>query len=183
MKIAQKSPEESQNTNLDPKDMKKFRDQAHELLDACIDRLENAKDRPWKPVNDKARKKLMPAMPKEPKDTSEIIDSLKNDIMPYATGNTHPRFFGWVHGTGIPSCLLAEMVASTMNSNCGGRDHGAIYVERCVIEWCKEIFDFPYDASGLLTVGTSQATVIALTSARTKALGLEIRQKGIQHAP
>lgn len=134
-------------------------------------------------MDEPAREALTPPLPKTPKDTSEIIDTLVNDVMPYATGNTHPRFFGWVHGTGMASCLLAEMAASVMNSNCGGRNHGAIYVERCVLDWCKEIFDFPADASGLLTVGTSQATILALVAARARVLGLDVRQKGIENAP
>jgi glutamate/tyrosine decarboxylase-like PLP-dependent enzyme len=75
------------------------------------------------------------------------------------------------------------MVAATMNSNCGGRDHGAVYVEREVIEWCRRCFGFPEGASGLLVAGTSQATVIALAAARTKALGAQSRQDGIQGFP
>lgn len=183
MQTAKTKPENVTQTDLDPTDMNDFRTQAHKLLDDCIDRLENVRDRPWQPVDDSAREKLMPALPKTAKETSEIIDVLTQDVMPYATGNTHSRFFGWVHGTGMPSCLLAEMVASTMNSNCGGRDHGAIYVERCVIDWCKEIFGFSTDASGLITVGTSHATIIALVTARAKICGLEVREQGIQNMP
>lgn len=175
--------EDSSQSDLDPENWNDFREQAHRLLDACIDRLENAKDTPWQPVDEPARQALSPPLPKTPKDTSEIVDALVNDVMPYATGNTHPRFFGWVHGGGMASCLLAEMTASVMNSNCGGRNHGAIYVERCVLDWCKEIFNFPSDASGLLTVGTSQATVLALVAARSRVLGLDVRQKGIGNAP
>ena len=61
---------------------------------------------------------------------------------------------------------LAEMVATTMNANCGGRDHGAIYIERAVIDWARRQMGFPDTASGVLVTGTSQATVIALACAR-----------------
>jgi hypothetical protein len=30
---------------------------------------------------------------------------------------------GWVHGGGTPVGMLADMLASGMNMNCGGRDH------------------------------------------------------------
>lgn len=183
MPTVKTAPEKRAQTNLDPEDMNDFRRQAHKLLDECIDRLENVRNLPWLPVDDAAREKLMPALPKTPKPTSEIAHMLTHDVMPYATGNTHPRFFGWVHGTGMPDCLLADMVASTMNSNCGGRDHGATYVERCVMDWCKEIFGFPADASGLITVGTSHATIIALITARSKILGLETVEQGIRNLP
>jgi aromatic-L-amino-acid/L-tryptophan decarboxylase len=71
------------------------------------------------------------------------------------------------------------MLAATMNSNCGGRDHGAVYVERCVVEWCKQMFRFPSTASGLLVSGTSMGTLIALTVARNKMAGWDVRQEGL----
>ena len=93
-------------------------------------------------------------------------------------------FFGWVHGTGLACGLLAEMAAGrTMNSNCGGRDHGAVYVEREVIDWCRRTFGLPDGTSGVLVTGTSQATVIALAVARLRALGAASRRDGIHGAP
>jgi aromatic-L-amino-acid decarboxylase len=49
--------------------------------------------------------------------------------LPYATGNTQPRFFGWVHGTGTVEGALAELAAGFMNCNVGGREHGAVCVK------------------------------------------------------
>ena len=54
-------------------------------------------------------------------------------------GNTHPRFFGWVHGAGNPGGVLPELVGAALNANCGGRDHAAIYVEKQVLAWCRAI--------------------------------------------
>jgi glutamate/tyrosine decarboxylase-like PLP-dependent enzyme len=112
-----------------------------------------------------------------------LARELAERVLPFSTGNTHPRFFGWVHGTGLAAGLLADMTASTMNSNCGGRDHGAIHVERAVIDWARRIFGFPEGASGLLTSGTSQSTIIALAAARLHRLGREVRAKGLRDAP
>ncbi|GGA05573.1 hypothetical protein GCM10011498_01520 [Amylibacter cionae] len=103
--------------------------------------------------------------------------------MPYATGNTHPRFFGWVHGAGLPVSVGAELVAATMNSNCGGRDHGAIEVERAVLDWLLAVSGLPDSASAILTTGTSQATILALTAARNKQFGCDVRETGIQALP
>ena len=101
-------------------------------------------------------------------------------VLPYATGNTHPRFFGWVHGTGNAGGVISEMLAAAMNSNLGGRDHGAIYVERQVIEWCRRLFGFPETASGLVVSGTSMATFIALTAARYAKADYDVRHLGVQ---
>ena len=70
-----------------------------------------------------------------------------------------------------------------MNSNCGGRDHGAVYVERAVIDWCRCCFGFPSQASGLLVSGTSQATVTCLAAARLRSLATASRVGGIQGSP
>jgi len=168
---------------LDPADWEVFRRQAHRLLDHCVDHLAGARERPWQPVGESARARMALDDAALGSGIEPLVDALANDVMPFSTGNTHPRFFGWVHGTGLASGLLAEMVAATMNSNCGGRDHGAVYVEREVIDWCRRCFGFPQGASGVLVSGTSQATVIALAVARQHALGAATRRDGIAGAP
>jgi aromatic-L-amino-acid decarboxylase len=165
---------------LDPSDWPSFRTEAHRLLDACIDHLSEARDHPWSPLTEADRAALMLGQAKEGVGTEVLVDELTRNVLPFSTGNTHPRFFGWVHGSGLASGLLSEMIAATMNSNCGGRDHGAVYVEREVIEWSRRCFGFPAEASGILVSGTSQATVIALAAARLKALGTASRHHGIQ---
>jgi aromatic-L-amino-acid decarboxylase len=99
--------------------------------------------------------------------------------LPYGAGNTHPRFFGWVHGSGTPQNILAEIAASAINANAGGRDHGAIYVERQVIRWCRDLFGFPETASGLIVSGTSLATIVALKVARDARLSFASRKAGV----
>ncbi len=166
---------------LDPADWNAFRQQAHELLDACIDHLREARERPWEPLDEEAKQAVALGDAAEGVGLGQLARELAACVLPYGTGNTHPRFFGWVHGTGLAGGLLAEMVAATMNSNCGGRDHGAVYVEREVIRWSAECFGFPTTASGVLVAGTSQATVIALAVARQKKLGAASRKQGIAH--
>jgi aromatic-L-amino-acid decarboxylase len=95
-------------------------------------------------------------------------------------GNTHPRFWGWVIGTGSPSGMLAEMLAAGMNPNLGGGDHGAVYVEHQVIEWFKTLFGFPSGASGLLVSGGSMANLVGLTVARNIRAPYDVRREGLQ---
>jgi glutamate/tyrosine decarboxylase-like PLP-dependent enzyme len=176
-------PAEFEPSLLDPKDWDEFRRQAHELLDACISRMATARDHPWRPVDSKVAGKFRLDSSEPGIGYGDLVSILVQSVLPYGTGNTHPRFFGWVHGTGLAAGLLAEIVAATMNSNCGGRDHGAIYVEREVIRWCAEIFGFPANCSGVLVTGSSQATVIALAAARYRALGRRVRAEGLHDAP
>ena len=163
---------------LDPDDAAAFRATAHRLLDACLDRMEGARELPWTPPPDALPGPAADAPPRAGVSPDALADELLDGIMPYATGNTHPRFFGWVHGTGLASGLLAEMVASTMNANCGGRRHVGIDVERRVIDWCARLHGLPEGAGGLVTGGTSAATLLALQAARVRLLGPEVRRTG-----
>ena len=172
----------SDDSLLDPGDWDDFRSQAHRLLDVCIDHLAHVREHPWQPVGE-ARHRLALGEAAAGQGIDQLVDELISDVLPYATGNIHPKWFGWVHGTGLASGLLAEIVAATMNSNCGGRDHGAVYVEREVIDWCRRSFGFPKRSSGVLVTGTSQATVIALAAARTHVLGEKSRMQGLHGMP
>ena len=50
---------------------------------------------------------------------NEIYDDFKKNILPYYIGNIHPRFWGWVMGTGSAQSMLTEMLAAGMNCNVG----------------------------------------------------------------
>ncbi|HLI97761.1 MAG TPA: pyridoxal-dependent decarboxylase [Candidatus Baltobacteraceae bacterium] len=169
---------------LDPADWERFREIAHRALDDAVDYLENLRERPvWQAVPEQIKAQLREPMPQEGRALDEIYREFAQTIMPYVTGNIHPRFWGWVHGAGTPTGALADMLAAVMNSNVGGRDHGAVYVERQVIGWFRDLFGWPQSASGLLVIGTSAANLAAVLVARTSALGHDVRERGLdQHA-
>ncbi len=168
--------------SLDPTDWPAFRALAHKMLDAAIDKMEHTREGPvWRPVPDELKASLQSSLPVEGLGTAETQQRIEA-LLPYGVGNTHPRFFGWVHGSGTPGNLIAEIAAAAMNANLGGRDHGAMYVEKQVVQWCRELFDFPETASGLIVSGTSIATVIALKVARDRCLGFATRKQGLGDA-
>ncbi|MCT8160944.1 pyridoxal phosphate-dependent decarboxylase family protein [Pseudoruegeria sp. SHC-113] len=164
---------------LDPKDWQGFRAQAHRMLDAALDKMEAAGDGPvWTPMPDDRKAALQGPLPHEGQGAAAVVDHLQA-LMPYGVGNTHPRFWGWVHGAGSPGNILPEMAAAAINANLGGRDHGGIYVERAVVRWCAQSMGLPESASGLIVSGTSMATIIALKCARDQALGAQVRREGV----
>lgn len=168
--------------SLDPADWDAFRTAAHALLEDAIARMQGAREgRVWTPLPDDLKAAFDQPLPHAGRDETDVAVTL-SAILPYGVGNTHPRFFGWVHGSGTPLNLLAEIAAAAMNANTGGRDHGAIYIEKQVIRWCRELFGFPENASGLIVSGTSLATIIALKTARDARLAFASRQGGIDGA-
>ncbi|MCA1382990.1 aspartate aminotransferase family protein [Bradyrhizobium sp. BRP23] len=168
------------NTPLDPQDWSEFRALAHRMLDETIDGIANVRARPvWRPIPDDVRAAFRADVPREASDLAEVYREFSEHVAPYATGNVHPGFMGWVHGGGTAVGMLAEMLAAGLNANLGGRDHMPIEVERQIVEWMRRLFLFPESASGIFVTGTSMANLMAVLVARTTALGTLARQHGI----
>jgi aromatic-L-amino-acid/L-tryptophan decarboxylase len=167
-------------TALEPDDPDAFRVLAHRMLDDMLDDLAHRRDRPlWQPIPEAARAPYREASPRGPTPLAALREQFLATILPYATGNTHPGFMGWVHGGGTALGMVAEMLAAGLNANLGGRDHVPVEVERQVIRWAAEWFGFPLDSSGLLVTGSSMANLIAVLCARHKALGPSERNVGV----
>src|SRR5450755_138690 len=150
------------------------------MLDDMIDYAANIRERPvWTPIPDAVRERFHEKLPHQPCDLGEVYREFTDFIVPYAVGNAHPRFMGWVHGGGTAVGMLAEMLAAGLNANLGGRDQMPLEVERQVVRWMRELFGFPQTASGLFVTGSSMANLIGVLVARTKALGVGSRQSGL----
>jgi len=168
------------NTSLDPQDWNAFRALAHRMLDETIDSIANVRSRPvWQPIPDEVRAAIKSDVPREASDLGDVYREFAEHVAPYATGNVHPGFMGWVHGGGTAVGMIAEMLAAGLNANLGGRDHMPIEVERQIVDWMRRLFAFPENASGIFVTGTSMANLMAVLVARTTALGKPARQYGI----
>jgi glutamate/tyrosine decarboxylase-like PLP-dependent enzyme len=168
---------------LDPEDWAATRAQAHRMLDDILSYVENIRERPvWQPIPDAVRSRFREPLPQNSEPLEDIHREFMTAILPYATGNVHPGFMGWVHGGGTVPGLLAEMLAAGLNANLGGRDHIPIEVERQVAQWAREMFGFPDGASGLFVTGTSMANFLAILVARGRAAGLSVRATGLGEA-
>ncbi|MCI4677169.1 cytochrome D ubiquinol oxidase subunit I [Rhodoblastus acidophilus] len=166
-------------SRLDPADWEAFRAEAHGALDRMIDHISTVRDRPvWKVAPPEIRARFMSDLPGEGSSLAEALDIFETAIKPYATGNLHPTFMGWVHGAGTPVGMVAEMLAAGLNANCGGRDHIGVEVERQITRWMRQAFGFPEDAAGLFVTGTSIANFLALLIARYALLGDGLRRSG-----
>lgn len=170
------------NGSLDPKDWSEFRALAHRMLDEAIDGIANVRARPvWQPIPDEVRAAVRTDVPREATSLADVYREFSEHVAPYATGNVHPGFMGWVHGGGTAVGMVAEMLAAGLNANLGGRDHMPIEVERQIVEWMRGLFGFPQGASGIFVTGTSIANLMAVLVARTSALGALARQHGIDN--
>lgn len=169
--------------NLDPQDWTQLRAQGHRMLDDLLDHLQTLRDRPvWRSPPEAVRARHRTPLPADPTPLAAVHQDFLTDILPYASGNTHPGFMGWVQGAGTPVGVLADMLAAGLNPNCGGRDHMAIQIEREVAGWVRQMLGFPETATGILVTGASLANFIGVLVARQNALGPQVRRVGVAGA-
>ncbi len=166
--------------SLDPAEWSELRALGHMMLDGVFNELEGLRQEPvWRPMPDDVRGAWNATLPRAGLPLADVYREYQRLVAPYAVGNRHPRFFGWVHGGGTAVGVLAEMLAAGLNANCGGRDHAPIACERQVIRWAAEILGLPRDSTGLVVTGTSIANLIAVLVARSAAAGVAVRREGV----
>jgi glutamate/tyrosine decarboxylase-like PLP-dependent enzyme len=154
----------------------------YRVIDLIADYLDRLPDGPvFRPVpRDLAGRFLSMPAPVAGTDADGILDEFTDVVAPYPFGNGHPRFWGWVNSPPVAIGALAEALAAAMNPSCAGGNHAAIYVERQVLNWFKEILGFPRDSMGLLVSGGSMASLTALAVARHARAGYDVRREGLQ---
>jgi aromatic-L-amino-acid decarboxylase len=169
---------------LDPDDWDALRALGHRMVDDMLVYLETVRQRKvWQPIPDEVKAHLSQPLPVEPQGPEAAYQDFIDHVLPHPMGNIHPRFWGWVIGTGTPLGMLAEMLAAGMNPNLGGGNHVANYVEAQVLDWCKQMLGFPAGASGLLVSGGSMANLVGLTVARNTRAEFDLRREGLCAAP
>jgi aromatic-L-amino-acid decarboxylase len=172
-----------QEETLDPADWEEIRTLGRQMVDQMLDYLQNIGKKPvWTIPSAFAIGSLKQPLPQFPQDDSSVYEDFLRQVLPYNKNNIHPRFWSWVEGGGTPFGMLADMLASGMNANLGIGNHMPVYVEKQVIEWSKELFGFPDDASGILTSGGSIANITALIVARNH-FNKNIKSGGLHAAP
>jgi aromatic-L-amino-acid decarboxylase len=121
-------------------------------------------------------------LPEQGLPVEAVLDAVRERILPFAFGNSHPRFFAFINATADPLGSVADYLASAMNSNCWGGDHAAIHVEAAVMRWIAEILALPASSEGSLTSGGSMANFTALATARCAAWP-SVREDGLAGTP
>src|SRR5688500_8487632 len=101
---------------LDPSDWHSVREVGRRMVDDMIDWQQSLRnDVPWRPVPNEVKAGFEEPVPHAGIPIEQVYERFLRDILPYPTGNAHPRFWGWVMGNGTPTGMLADMLAAGMN--------------------------------------------------------------------
>ena len=169
---------------LDPSDWEAMRSLGHRMLDDALDHLAALRERPvWQHAPAQVKAHFSGPPPLQPQSADAVYEEYLRYVLPYQVGNNHPRFWGWVVGTGTVIGMYAELLAAATDAVSGAFSFvGNNYVELQVLDWCKSLLGYPATASGLLTSGCSASNLIGLAVARTAKAGFEVRREGLSAA-
>lgn len=165
--------------SLDPEDWDAMRALGVRMLDDAMTYMQTVGERPvWRRPDAAALDSYREPLPATGTSPERIYEEFQRHILPFLIGNAHPRFWGWVTGTGTPLGMLADMFASATNAHAAFGDQSATHVERQVIGWFTKLFGLPPSAGGLLVSSGSTANLTCLTAARD-AMVPELLQDGV----
>jgi aromatic-L-amino-acid/L-tryptophan decarboxylase len=180
---------EAASRDLGTGDLEEFGRTGHALVDAIADHLAALPERPvWQPLPDDLRGELLSLpLPDGPTGLGPLGATMANDVLPYAMGNGHPAFFGWVNSPPSLAGVLASLAAAAMNPSVVSGDHADVHLERTAVRWLAELVGYPHaPGAGLLTSGASAATIVCLAGARGRgvaATGRDVRRDGLAGGP
>jgi glutamate/tyrosine decarboxylase-like PLP-dependent enzyme len=166
-------------------DLDEFRRAGHALVDAVADHLAALPSGAvWQPLPDDLRAELLSLpLPSGPTDLGPLAATMVSDVLPYAMGNGHPAFFGWVNPPPSLAGVLASLAAAAMNPSVVSGDHADVHLERSAVRWLAELVGYPHaPGAGLLTSGASAATIVCLAGARGRA-ARDVRPAGLAGGP
>ncbi len=156
---------------LDPANWEDIRTLGYHIIDDMVDYLKNVGEgNVWKPIPEKVKGGFKSAIPQQPTPIAAVYDDFKQNVLPYHGGNIHPKYFSWVQGTGTATGALADLLAGVINSNATMGEQSSMYVDQQVINWCKQLMNYPKNASGILLSGGSIANITGLIVARNTVI-------------
>src|SRR5437899_8821521 len=89
--------------SLDPEDWDELRALGHRMVDDLLDYLRTVRERPvWRPIPPELRARFRVPVPRAPEGAERAYQDFREHVLPHPMGNIHPRFWGWVIGTGTP---------------------------------------------------------------------------------
>ena len=165
--------------SLDPENWDAMRALGHRMIDDLMSHLATVGDRPvWQKPNADALQAYAETMPLVGSNPDRVYEEYRRVVQPFEIGAGHPRFWGWVVGTGTPLGALADLLASGTNAHAAFGDQSATHIERQVIRWFTELFAMPSTAGGSLVSSGSMANLTGLIAARD-AIAPEVLADGV----
>ncbi|MGH9270982.1 MAG: pyridoxal-dependent decarboxylase [Ilumatobacteraceae bacterium] len=166
-----------------------FRTRGHELIDWIADYLATIETRRVSPdVKPGDVRALLPAHPPSaPEPWEAVIADLDRVIAPGLTHWQHPSFFAYFPGNGSYPSILGELLSAGLGVQGMSwvTSPACTELETLMLDWMVELLDLPATfrsesarGGGVIQGSASEATLVAILSARWRATGGAINHDG-----
>jgi aromatic-L-amino-acid decarboxylase len=165
-----------------------FRTHGRELVDWIADYLATLDERPVQP--DVKPGDVLARLPEHPPAAPETFDAVMTDvddiIVPAITHWQHPGFFAYFPSNTTPASILGELLCAGL----GVQGMSWVTSPACtelevrMLDWMAELLDLPprFESTGpgggVIQGSASEATLVAILSARWRATGGAINRDG-----
>jgi glutamate/tyrosine decarboxylase-like PLP-dependent enzyme len=162
-----------------------FRTIGHDLVDRIADFLGSLPQRPVAPDTTpraiRAKLGTDDGLPAAGADAASIVRDAAQLVFDNSTLNGHPRFFGYITSSASPIGALADLLAASVNPNCGawGLSPIATEIERRCIRWIAELLGYTSDCGGILVSGGNMANMVCLIAAIRAQADWDVRAEGV----
>jgi aromatic-L-amino-acid decarboxylase len=162
-----------------------FRRLGHRLVDDLADFLEGLPLRKVSPgLTPAAARDILGArpLPEDGADPEALLADATRLMTGHSVFNGHPRFMGYITSSAAPLGSLAELLAATVNPNCGswGLSPMATLIEAQTVAWIAELLGCPRDSGGLLVSGGNMANMVGFWAARAAETDWNLRTEGLR---
>ena len=162
-----------------------FRAIGHDLVDRIADFLATLPDKPVAPAltprEMHARLGTTDSVPERGEDPAAIAKHAAELVIGNSTFNGHPRFFGYITSSASPIGALADMLAASVNPNCGAWSLSPVAseIEKQSVQWIADLIGYPTTCGGLLVSGGNMANMVCLIAAIRAQAGWDVRTLGV----
>ncbi len=160
-----------------------FRRAGHRLIDDLADFLSSLPEKRVSPgaTPSELRARLgQGGLPERGGDPDALLAEATRLLVEHSVFNGHPRFMGYITSSAAPLGSLAELLAATVNPNCGswGLSPMATLIEEQTVAWIAELVGCPRGTGGLLVSGGNMANMVGFWAARAAKAEWPLREQG-----
>jgi aromatic-L-amino-acid decarboxylase len=162
-----------------------FRSLGYRLVDRIASHFESIRQRPVTPGESPAAVRRAigadQGLPVSGSQSETMVDEVADTLFQHSLFNGHPRFWGYITSGPSPIGVLADLVASAVNSNVGAWKLApvATEIEAQTVRWVAELIGYPADCGGLMVSGGNMANFVCFLAARRAQVGWNIRESGL----
>lgn len=164
-----------------------FKSIGHDLIDSIAEFNDSIHERPVTlGINPEEIQNLLQLrnFPEEGKPPSVLIKKASELLFQNSLFNGHPKFMGYITASAAPIGALGDLLAATVNPNCGAFTLSpvATEIEKQTIQWLAEFIGVSPNYGGILVSGGNMANFTAFLAARTAKAPVNFKKEGLSEA-